>query len=173
MFRQDAPDLDRYVTDLAADPLIRRISDLFVVWVVLGLLIPTVLGGVLTGSWMGALIGFLWGGLARIFLVHHTTWSINSACHIWGAKPYRSHDESRNNILFGLLGMGEGWHNNHHAFPTSARHGLAWWQLDCTWLIIRMLKFFRLAWRVRLPTPEAIAAKDHSLHEPTCTAGAA
>ena len=98
-----------------------------------------------------ACTGFIWGGLVRVFLVHHVTWSVNSACHLWGLQPYRSHDESRNNILFGILAMGEGWHNTHHAFPTSARHGLAWWQIDMSYWVIRTLAFLRLAWNLKLP----------------------
>ncbi len=85
----------------------------------LGLLIPAALGGLITGTWAGLWTGLIWGGLVRIFLVHHVTWSVNSACHLWGLQPYRSDDESRNNAVFGVLAMGEGWHNTHHAFPTS------------------------------------------------------
>ncbi len=95
----------------------------------------------------------------RVFLVHHLTWSINSVCHLWGSRPFKSRDESRNNFLCGVLALGEGWHNNHHAFPTSARHGLRWWELDVSYLVIRLLELLGLAWRVRLPTPGAAAAK--------------
>jgi stearoyl-CoA desaturase (delta-9 desaturase) len=98
----------------------------------------------------------LWGGLVRIFLVHHVTWSINSICHLWGTRPYPGHDHSRNNFLFGILGMGEGWHNNHHAFPTSARHGLRWWQIDMSYWVIRALVTMRLAWDVKLPASCAL-----------------
>jgi len=90
----------------------------------------------------------------RIFLVHHITWSINSVCHLWGHRPYGNDDHSRNSILFGILAFGEGWHNNHHAFPTSARHGLRWWQLDTSYLLIRLLALFGLAWNIRLPAYE-------------------
>jgi fatty-acid desaturase len=100
---------------------------------------------------LGALLGLLWGGLARIFLVHHVTWSVNSVCHLWGRKPYPSHDESRNNFLFGILALGEGWHNNHHAFPTSARHGLRWWQVDMTYWVIRLMSWVKLAASLKLP----------------------
>jgi stearoyl-CoA desaturase (delta-9 desaturase) len=110
-------------------------------------------------SWEGALLGLLWGGFARIFLGHHVTWSINSVCHIWGSRPFRCGDESRNNALFGVLAFGEGWHNNHHAFPTSARHGLRWWQFDSSWLVIRALSLVGLASEIKVPSPERIAAK--------------
>jgi stearoyl-CoA desaturase (delta-9 desaturase) len=110
-------------------------------------------------SWTGALLGFIWGGLVRIFLVHHATWSINSICHLWGTQPFKSHDESRNNFIMGVLGLGEGWHNNHHAFPTSARHGLRWWEIDASYLVIRAMELCGLAWRVRIPAMDAIVAK--------------
>lgn len=151
VFRADPPDLSRYVKDLSQSGLLRAASALFPLWVAMGLLIPAALGGLLTASWMGVLLGLLWGGLARIFLVHHVTWCVNSICHLWGRRPFRTSDFSRNNFLFGVLALGEGWHNNHHAFPTSARHGLHWWQIDVSYWIIRVLALLGLAWKVMLP----------------------
>ncbi len=151
--------LSRYVPDLQKDKLVSQMSALFPLWVLLGLLLPAALGGLLTMSWLGVLLGFIWGGLVRVFLVHHVTWSINSVCHIWGSRPFRSHDESRNNAILGVLAFGEGWHNNHHAFPTSARHGLSWWQFDMSYLVIRTMVLCRLASDMRVPSPERIEAK--------------
>jgi stearoyl-CoA desaturase (delta-9 desaturase) len=159
MFEPLNADLERYVTDLRADRLIRTLSALFPLWVLLGLVIPGVVAGVISGSWSGAWFGVLWGGLVRIFLVHHMTWSINSVCHIWGTRPFRSRDQSRNNAIFGVVAFGEGWHNNHHAFPTSARHGLRWWELDLSYVIIWLLAKLGLARAVRVPTPEQITGK--------------
>lgn len=159
IFTVDHPDLHRHVRDFKNDKIMHVTSRLFGLWVAIGLLIPTVVGGLVTRSWTGALLGFLWGGLARIFLVHHVTWSINSVCHMWGSRPYDNKDYSRNNFLCGLLALGEGWHNNHHAFPASARHGLRFWQFDCSWLVIRLLEMVGLVWRVRVPSPEAIVGK--------------
>jgi stearoyl-CoA desaturase (delta-9 desaturase) len=159
LFRADPPDLPRYVKDLHQDAPLRAASALFPLWVAVGLLAPAVLGWLLVGGWLGALFGLVWGGLARIFLVHHVTWSVNSVCHLWGRRPFRSRDESRNNTVFGILALGEGWHNNHHAFPTSARHGLRWWQLDVSYYIIRALVLLGLAWNVRLPGKQALAAQ--------------
>ena len=102
------------------------------------------IAGLVTWSWTGVWLGFLWGGLARVFFTHHVTWSINSICHIFGSKDYHSGDDSRNNVIFGILSHGEGWHNNHHAFPTSARHGLKWWQFDTSWLVIRLMAMLGL-----------------------------
>ncbi len=158
VFKPDPVNLSRYSRDLQQDAMIRVLSALFPIWVGIGLLIPAVLGGLIAGSWMGVLLGVLWGGLARIFLVHHVTWSVNSVCHLWGRQPYPSHDESKNNALFGVLALGEGWHNNHHAFPTSARHGLEWWQLDVSYWVIRLLVLFHMAWNVKLPAQRVLAA---------------
>lgn len=158
LFRANPANLESYVKDLRRRPWIRRASELFPFWAALGLLIPAVLGWLLIGGWYGALLGFLWGGVIRIFVGHHLTWSVNSVCHLWGMQPFKGHDESRNNFVFGVLGLGEGFHNNHHAFPTSARHGLFWWQLDISYLVIRGLALLGLAWNIRLPRQAALAS---------------
>ncbi len=155
-FKPDVVGLDRYVTDLRKFVSIRVASALFPLWILLGLVVPAVLGGLITGTWGGALFGLIWGGLVRVFLVHHITWSVNSVCHLWGSQPYPDKDHSRNNLVFGVLALGEGWHNNHHAFPTSARHGLRWWQIDVSYYVIRALALVGLAWKVRVPTTELV-----------------
>jgi stearoyl-CoA desaturase (delta-9 desaturase) len=157
MFKGD-PELERYVRDLRQSKLVRVLSRLFPVWVLLGLLIPTGLGYLLWGSWLGAVLGLIWGGLVRIFFVHHVTWSVNSICHLWGRRPFPCRDESRNNFVVGVLALGEGWHNNHHAFPTSARHGFRWWEIDLSYWVIRMFVLLRLAWDVKLPGNGAVTA---------------
>ncbi len=162
MFEPKPPDLQRYVNDLRQSKLLRTVSALFPLWVAVGLVIPTALGWLLTGTPRGAWTGFIWGGLVRILFVHHVTWSINSVCHVWGQQPFESHDQSRNNVLFGIFGLGEGWHNTHHAFPTSARHGLRWWQIDISYWVIRGLESAGLAWNVKLPSRAAIARKTRS-----------
>ncbi len=151
IFQGNPKDLERYNPDLRADRMMRWMSRLWPLWSIMGLVIPTVIAGLVTMTWTGALLGFLWGGLVRILVVHHVTWSINSVCHIWGSRPFKSHDESRNNAIFGVLGLGEGWHNNHHAFPTSARHGLRWWEIDISYLVIRGLEKVGLAYDVKVP----------------------
>lgn len=153
--------LARYTKDLYADPVLRAVNKQFPALVLAGLVIPAVLGGLLTWSLMGVLLGFIWGGLVRIFFVHHITWSVNSVCHLWGAQPFRSHDHSRNNPIVGVLALGEGWHNNHHAFPTSARHGLRWWEFDASYLFIRGMALIGLASDVKVPDAERIASKRH------------
>lgn len=159
IFDRDPSDLKRYVGDLLRDRWVRAASKTWYVWAAVGLLVPAILGGAISHSWMGVLLGFIWGGLVRIFLVHHVTWSINSICHIWGTRPFNCHDESRNNLLFGVLGLGEGWHNNHHAFPTSAKHGLRWWQIDVSYWVIKAMSWIGLAWKIRVPAMESLQAK--------------
>jgi stearoyl-CoA desaturase (delta-9 desaturase) len=163
--------LGRYTRDLQGDPVLVAASLHFKYWVVAGLIIPAIIGGLVTMSWSGAFLGFLWGGLVRAFFVHHVTWSVNSVCHLWGTRPFKTTDESRNNAIVGVLAMGEGWHNNHHAFPTSARHGLRWWQFDPSWILIRTLALLGLAWRIKLPDPERLTAKLRSAkNDPATTA---
>jgi stearoyl-CoA desaturase (delta-9 desaturase) len=159
MIYGEASTLHPYIKDLQKCGTLRVASFLFPIWVAIGLLIPALLGGIITRSWTGVATGFIWGGLVRIFLVHHVTWSINSACHLWGRRPYHSDDASRNNALFGYLALGEGWHNTHHAFPTSARHGLNWWQFDVSYFVIRFLAVLGLAWDIRIPTEAMLAQK--------------
>lgn len=159
MLTTNLPDMKRYVKDLQADRAVRIASSLFGLWVFLGLAVPAAIGGLVSGSWGGVWRGFLWGGLVRVFFVHHVTYSINSICHLWGTRDFESADESRNNLLFGIFGLGEGWHNNHHAFPSSARHGLRWWEFDASYLVIRLLEWVGLARRVRTPSAGAIQAK--------------
>src|SRR5262245_11736161 len=151
--------LGKYTRDLWADPVLVAANRHFVAWVVIGLVMPALLGGLITMSWTGALLGFLWGGLVRVLVNHHITWSVNSVCHLWGTQPFRCEDHSRNNVIVAVLAMGEGWHNNHHAFPTSARHGLRWWQVDVSYWVIRAMALVGLAWNVRLPAPERVEAK--------------
>jgi stearoyl-CoA desaturase (delta-9 desaturase) len=157
VFQADPPDLDRYIKDLLQSRLVRVVSALTPLWIALSVLLPGLLGGIITQTWGGVWTGLIWGGLVRIFVVHHITWSVNSVCHLWGFRPYRSEDESRDNPVFGVLALGEGYHNTHHAFPTSARHGLRWWQIDISYYVIRVLAWLHLAWDVKLPSKEAQA----------------
>ncbi len=126
----------------------------FPLWVVVGLLLPFGLGVALTGTLLGGLTGMLWGGAVRIFLLHHATFSINSLCHYFGRRPFATGDESRNLAWLAPLAFGEAWHNNHHAFPTSARHGLGRWQVDPGAWLITGLERCRLAWDVVRISPE-------------------
>ena len=159
MFRGDATVKQEWAPDLLDDETIVAIDRAFPRLIVVSLALPAVLGFVLTGTLWGAFTAFVWGGVLRMFLLHHVTWSINSICHYYGTRPFESRDEARNNLPMALLSMGEGWHNAHHAFPASARHGLRWWELDVSWLTIRAFKAVRLVEDVKLPTPNQLARR--------------
>jgi stearoyl-CoA desaturase (Delta-9 desaturase) len=150
---------ERYAKDLLADPVMRFIDRTFPLWVLAGLAFPFGLGVALTGSIAGGLTGLLWGGAVRIFLLHHATFSINSLCHFFGRRRFATGDESRNLLWLSLPTLGEAWHNNHHAFPTSARHGLRWWQLDPSAWLIAGLERSGLIWDVVRVTPERQRAR--------------
>ncbi len=144
----EVADERRYAKDLVADPLIRFVDRTFVVWVIAGLAVAFGLGVALTGSVVGGLTALLWGGAARIFFLHHATFSINSVCHFFGRRAYDTPDESRNVAWLAIPTWGEAWHNNHHAFPTSYRHGLRRWQIDPSAGMIRVMEMTGLAWDV-------------------------
>jgi stearoyl-CoA desaturase (Delta-9 desaturase) len=150
----------RFARDLRADPAIRFVDRWFPAWALLGLAVPFAAGFGLSGGELAAgLTGLLWGGLVRIFVQHHATWSVNSICHMYGSRPFVTNDESRNNWAVALVSLGEGWHHNHHAFPTSARHGLRWHQLDPSYAIIWLMKRARLVRDVKLPGPGELARR--------------
>jgi stearoyl-CoA desaturase (Delta-9 desaturase) len=149
----------KYAPDLMEDPGMRRIQRAFP-WIVLaGLLAPAAVGGLITGSVTGALTGLLWGGFARIFLLHHVTWSINSVCHFFGRRRFAVEDESRNVWWLSLASLGEAWHHNHHAFPRSAVHGLRRVELDPSAWVIAALERLGLVWNVVRITPERQRSK--------------
>ena len=136
----------RYAPDLLADPVVRFVDRTFALWVLIGLAIPFGLGWALSGGTIdGALTGLLWGGAVRVMLLHHVTFSINSLCHFFGNRDFETTDHSTNLAWLAPLSFGESWHNNHHAFPRSAVHGLGRWQLDLSGLLIRGLAKVGLA----------------------------
>jgi stearoyl-CoA desaturase (Delta-9 desaturase) len=145
----------RFAADLREDPVIRWVDRRFLGWVLLGLAIPFGLGLALSGGELAAgLTGLLWGGLVRIFLQHHATWSVNSICHMYGSRRFVSDEESRNNWAVALVSFGEGWHHNHHAFPRSAEHGLRRWEVDPSAYVIRAMERLGLARNVVRISPE-------------------
>ena len=138
----------RYAPDLLADPVARFVNRTFFWWVLAGFVAPFAIGFLLGGTLVAALTSLLWGGLIRMFFVHHVTYSINSLCHVFGRRDFETSDQSRNLAWLAIPSFGESWHNNHHAFPTSAVHGLKWWQIDISSLVIRVLERLGLAWDV-------------------------
>jgi stearoyl-CoA desaturase (delta-9 desaturase) len=159
LFDEEKTSVERWAPDLLKDPVMRRIDRLFPVLAVITLVLPALVGFAFTGTLWGAITAFLWGGLARVFLLHHMTWSVNSICHYFGKRPFETTDQSTNNWPLALLSFGESWHNNHHAFPTSAIHGLGRWQLDPSGFVIRALERLGLARDVKLVTQEQVTSK--------------
>ncbi len=153
------PNPGYYAPDLVRDRTLAKVNRYYGMWVSLGLAIPAVLGGVLTGSLLGALLGFLWGGPVRMFLVDNCILSINSFSHVYGAHPFDTKDNSRNNAWVALPTFGESWQNNHHAFASSAKIGLKWWQLDFGYWIVGALAKAGLVWDVNTPSEEMMRAK--------------
>jgi stearoyl-CoA desaturase (delta-9 desaturase) len=138
----------RYAPDLQKDPDIRFVDRTFLVWASGGFVVAFLLGWLLGGSLMAGLTGLLWGGIIRMFVLHHVTYSINSLCHFFGRRRFATDDESRNLLWLALPSFGEAWHNNHHAFPTSAAHGLRRWEIDLSAAVIWLLEKSGLAWDV-------------------------
>jgi stearoyl-CoA desaturase (Delta-9 desaturase) len=138
----------RYAPDLLADPVVNFVDRTFLYWAVGGLGAAFGLGWLIGGTLTAALTGLLWGGAVRLLVLHHVTFSINSLCHFFGRRRFDTDDESRNLAWLSVLSFGEAWHNNHHAFPTSAAHGMRWWEFDSSSLLIRGLEKVGLAWDV-------------------------
>jgi len=155
----EVADEERYARDLLADPVVRFVDRTFIVWVVLGLAVPFGLGYALRGNLAGGLTGLLWGGAARIFVLHHATFSINSVCHFFGRQDFDTRDESRNVPWLVIPTWGESWHNNHHAFPTSYRHGFGPRQVDPSAAMIRLLERLGLARDVIRVDPARVRSK--------------
>jgi stearoyl-CoA desaturase (delta-9 desaturase) len=159
IFKSDRPARERYAPDLLADPTMRVVDRTFAVWVTLGFALPFLAGFGLTRSVEGGLLALLWGGLVRIFLLHHMTFAINSLCHFLGRRRFPTDDESRNLVWLAPVTFGEAWHNNHHAFPTSAFHGLRRAEIDPGGWVIRGLERAGLAWNVKRVSPARQAVR--------------
>jgi len=157
---QGQADWKRYAAELYEDPAMRKIGRSFPWLVAVSLLVPTLAGLIVHGFTLsGAFRGLVWGGLVRIFLVHHVTWSVNSICHFFGRRRFDVDDHSTNVGWLAVLSLGESWHHNHHAFPRSAYHGLRRWEVDPSGLIISLLARLGLAWNVVRIGPERQAAR--------------
>ena len=146
----DVEVLGKYAPDLMKDPFYRLLSKYhWVPLVVLGLVLLAI----------GGLPWLLWGVFLRVVFGLHCTWMINSVTHIWGNRRFQTRDDSKNSLWVALFTFGEGWHNNHHAYPTSARHGMTWSEVDLSWMQIKLMSWLGLAWDVKVPTPAQIANK--------------
>lgn len=159
LFRSKITNSAYFAKELLRDPLVMSINKRYFLWILLGFVIPGAVGGLLHLTWLGALNGFLWGGLVRVFLVHHATWSINSITHLYGRRPFATRDQSTNNAWLAIPTLGEAWHNNHHAFPGSAIFGLERTQIDIGAWVINLLEITGGVWDVHRPASETITAK--------------
>jgi stearoyl-CoA desaturase (delta-9 desaturase) len=160
MLTDGVPNCTLFAKDLAADPALRRVNALYGPIVLASLLVPALLGFALTLDGWGALSGFLWGGLVRMFVVQNVTWSVASASHRFGSARFATGDESRNLPWTALPSFGSGWQNNHHAFPHSAFLGMRWWELDVGALALRVLSRLGLVWDLKRPSPAELRAKE-------------
>jgi stearoyl-CoA desaturase (delta-9 desaturase) len=149
----------KYAPDLLKDPDIVKVSNAFPALVAVSLLLPPLVGGLVTWSWQGALTAFFWGSLVRVALLHHVTWSINSICHALGERPFKSRDKSGNVWWLAVLSMGESWHNLHHADPTCARHGVEKGQIDSSARTIWLFEKLGWAYDIRWPVAKRLDAR--------------
>jgi stearoyl-CoA desaturase (delta-9 desaturase) len=159
MLKRELSNRARFAPDIAADPDLRLIGRLFGLLTAVSLLAPALVGGLVTGSWVGALTGFFWAGVIRMALLHHVTWSVNSVCHVAGKRPFTSRDKATNFWPLALLSFGESWHNSHHADPTGARHGVLPGQLDPAARLIWLFEKLRWAEDVRWAAPDRLRAR--------------
>jgi stearoyl-CoA desaturase (delta-9 desaturase) len=169
---QPVPLIERYAMDLWRDPFQQRLEEsdnwakiVLASWVAffaLGFGIATLSGASAADATQLGLSVLVWLGAVRILFGWHTAWAVNSVCHLWGYRSYDTRDLSRNNAIVGWLASGEGWHNNHHADPNSARHGHAWWEFDLAWLTIRLFEAVGLAWDVKRPSLQPASQRQPS-----------
>jgi len=157
IFERDLTNQQRFTPDLLADKDITRVNRSFAACTAVSLLLPALLGGLITGSWAGALTAFFWAGLVRVALLHHVTWSVNSICHMIGERPFAARDKSANFWPLALVSLGESWHNLHHADPTCARHGVLRGQLDISARTIWIFEKLGWAYKVRWPSAPRLA----------------
>jgi stearoyl-CoA desaturase (Delta-9 desaturase) len=155
MFTENAADWS-FSRDLMVDRRLFWVHRTYLYWVTIGFVLPALIAGQLTRSWSSAALGFLWGGLVRCFVVNQASWCVGSVCHYFGSKRFETRDHSANNYIVALLTFGEGLQNNHHAFPSAARHGIAWWEPDFSGTVIGLLSRMGLVWNTHHPSEESI-----------------
>ena len=166
MLRRELSNRARFAPDILADRDLRAIGRFSGALVAASLLVPAAIGGLVSGTWSGAVAGFFWAGLIRVALLHHVTWSVNSVCHVVGKRPFSCRDRATNFWPLAILSMGESWHNSHHADPTAARHGTLPGQIDPSARFIWLLEKLNLVYDVRWPDPQRMAAKLARLGQP-------
>jgi stearoyl-CoA desaturase (delta-9 desaturase) len=165
MFSGEMTNPLRFAPDILRDRRIFLMQRYYLLWATLVLLIPGIVGGLVTQSLYGGLETFLWAGPVRLLLVHHASWAVGSISHMYGARPFPLPDHSANNLWVAVLAFGEGLQNNHHAFPRAAHHGFRWWEPDLSGLVLNGLEWIGLVWDVNRPAPAALAARRRGLVE--------
>jgi stearoyl-CoA desaturase (delta-9 desaturase) len=158
-FNKEVTNKARFAPDLLDDRDIRVVDRMALPLFAVSLLLPALIGGVVTAGWTGALTAFFWAGVVRMALLHHVTWSVNSICHVVGERPFRSRDKATNFWPLAVLSFGESWHNGHHSDPTGARHGVLRGQIDPGARLIWIFERFGWAYDVRWPDPARLAAR--------------
>jgi stearoyl-CoA desaturase (delta-9 desaturase) len=166
-FESNPSQPERWIPDLLADPDLQMISRTAILWTLLSLALPSLLGWLITGTLTGALAALLWAGGVRIFVLHHVTWAVNSVGHMFGNRPFRTRDNSTNFAPLALLSFGDSWHNAHHAYPRLARHGIDGGQIDTSALLIRFFEHIRCASDVNWPTETNTAPRRRRLARST------
>lgn len=155
----DPPNTALFSKDLLKNKKIFRVNKYYFYAIIAGLIIPSIAGYLITWNYKGAIIGFLWGGLARIFILNQITFSINSFCHVYGSKPFKTKEGSRNNALLAIPTFGQSWHNNHHAFSYSASLQFQPWQIDLAGMTIKLMGWCGLAWDIKKPDKRTVNDK--------------
>ncbi len=153
------PNVTFWARDMLRSSAIAKVNQLQQVWVVVGILLPSILDGLITQSWMGALRGLLWAGFVRVLITQHTLGATNSFGHLCGNRMFEAKDRSTNNIWMVLPSLGQAWHNNHHAFPSSAVAGFYWWQIDPSTWLLRALEKAGWVWDLKVPNKAMLNAK--------------
>ncbi len=152
MLNHELEDWEYYSSDLLKDRDILFINKYYIFFALSGIILPGIINALIYHNFASFWQGILFAGFVRTFVVHHITWSINSITHLFGYESYKTTDKSKNNVIFGVIGYGEGWHNNHHAFPSSAKLGLQWWEVDIGYYCIKFLAVLGLISKVKKPT---------------------
>jgi stearoyl-CoA desaturase (delta-9 desaturase) len=167
LFVPNEVDAPRWSRDLLDDRDMVALSSTAGIWAALSLAIPFTIGWVVTGTLWGALMAGLWGGVVRVALLHHVTWGTNSLCHSFGSRPFESQDRSSNLPALALVSFGDSWHNAHHAFPRSARHGVDSGQVDMAAGLIALFERWGWASDVRWPRPATLDLRRVAAHPTT------
>jgi stearoyl-CoA desaturase (delta-9 desaturase) len=148
--------VDVFAPDILRDRHLYNYSRTYPIWALVSLMLPGVLGFAVTGTLAGAFSGFIFGGLASVFVANQATWCVGSICHMIGSRPFATEDHSVNNWPVAIFTFGEGLQNNHHAFPGAYRHAMRWWEPDVSGWVLTALSKVNIVWDLRMPDRDMI-----------------